>query len=159
MAGTVDQLNRLAPLLDQDKDLIDVWLQKLPDNYRKLTRLGAYGALFPYYLCGLALRVTDLQCRTVEVGIQQAPGGARNPMLKYRGANSFAPDSSASVLIILIIAVGLNPDQLLQRATAVRYQALFADARRPGEPATTSRCPGSRSARVGDVAGATATFW
>ena len=29
---------------------------------------------------------------------------------------------------MLVIAVGLNPDQLVQRATAVRYQALFSDA-------------------------------
>ena len=32
-----------------------------------------------------------------------------------------------AVLVVLIIAVGLNPDQLIQRATTVRYQALFAD--------------------------------
>jgi len=29
---------------------------------------------------------------------------------------------------MLVIAVGLNPDQLIQRATTVRYQALFSDA-------------------------------
>ena len=80
LGGTIDQLNRLAPLLDQDKNLIDISLQKLPDNYRKLTRLGAYGAWFPYYLCGLALRVSDLQYRTVEVGItHQVTGRCAEP--------------------------------------------------------------------------------
>lgn len=80
LGGTVDQLNRIAPLLDQDKNLIDISLQKLPDNYRKLTRLGAYGAWFPYYLCGLALRVSDLQYRTVEVGItHQVTGRCAEP--------------------------------------------------------------------------------
>lgn len=80
LAGTVDQLNRVAPLLDQDKNLIDISLQKLPDNYRKLTRLGAYGAWFPYYLCGLALRVSDLQYRTVEVGVShQVTGRCAEP--------------------------------------------------------------------------------
>lgn len=80
LAGTVDQLNRLAPLLDKDKNLIDISLQKLPDNYRKLTRLGSYGAWFPYYLCGLALRVSDLQYRTVEVGItHQVTGRCAEP--------------------------------------------------------------------------------
>jgi phospholipid/cholesterol/gamma-HCH transport system substrate-binding protein len=64
LAGTVDQLNRLAPLLDQNKALIDTALQKAPDNYRKLVRLGAYGAWSNYYLCELSLRVTDLQGRT-----------------------------------------------------------------------------------------------
>ncbi|MGB9228082.1 MCE family protein [Mycobacterium sp.] len=80
LAGTVDQLNRVAPLLDKDKNLIDISLQKLPDDYRKLTRLGAYGAWFPYYLCGLALRVSDLQYRTVEVGItHQVTGRCAEP--------------------------------------------------------------------------------
>ncbi len=80
LAGTVDQLNRVAPLLDKDKNLVDIALQKLPNNYRKLTRLGAYGAWFPYYLCGLALRATDLQYRTVEVGItHQVTGRCAEP--------------------------------------------------------------------------------
>ena len=80
LAGTVDQLNRMAPLLDKDKNLIDISLQKLPNNYRKLQRLGSYGAWFPYYLCGLAMRVSDLQYRTVEVGIKhQVTGRCAEP--------------------------------------------------------------------------------
>jgi phospholipid/cholesterol/gamma-HCH transport system substrate-binding protein len=65
LAGTVDQLNRLAPLLDQNKALVETALQKAPNNYHKLVRLGAYGAWFNYYLCELSLRVSDLQGRTV----------------------------------------------------------------------------------------------
>ena len=64
LAGTVDQLSRLAPLLDQDKDRIDLALQKAPDNYRKLTRLGSYGSFYNFYICAVSLRVTDLQGRT-----------------------------------------------------------------------------------------------
>jgi len=64
LAGTVDQLSRLAPLLDKDKDLLDVQLQQLPEDYRKLSRTGAYGSFINYFLCGLSLRVTDLQGRT-----------------------------------------------------------------------------------------------
>jgi phospholipid/cholesterol/gamma-HCH transport system substrate-binding protein len=80
LAGTIDQLNRLAPLLDKDKNLIDISLQKLPENYRKLRRLGSAGAWFPYYLCGLSLRVSDLQYRTVEVGItHQVTGRCAEP--------------------------------------------------------------------------------
>jgi phospholipid/cholesterol/gamma-HCH transport system substrate-binding protein len=80
LAGTIDQLNRIAPLLDKDKNLIDISLQKLPNNYRKLRRLGAAGAWFPYYLCGLSLRVSDLQYRTVEVGItHQVTGRCAEP--------------------------------------------------------------------------------
>ena len=49
-------------------------------------------------------------------------------MNRYRGAQLIKAGFIGAVLILLIIAVGLNPDQLLQRATTVRYQALFSDA-------------------------------
>jgi phospholipid/cholesterol/gamma-HCH transport system substrate-binding protein len=66
LAGTVDQLNRLAPLLDSDKDRLDASLQRAPEIYRKLARVGAYGAFFPYYICGIAFRASDLEGRTVQ---------------------------------------------------------------------------------------------
>ncbi|MDZ7886705.1 MAG: MCE family protein [Mycobacterium sp.] len=64
LAGTVDQLNRLAPALDGQKDLIDAALQKAPENYRKLIRIGSYGSFVNYYICSMAVRVSDLQSRT-----------------------------------------------------------------------------------------------
>lgn len=64
LAGTVNELNRLAPNIEALKDHLDVGLQKAPGNYRKLKRLGAYGSFFNYYLCGISVRVTDLQGRT-----------------------------------------------------------------------------------------------
>lgn len=64
LAATVDQLGRLAPLLDQDKERLDEALQKAPENYRKLVRVGSYGAFFNYYVCGVSMRFTDLQGRT-----------------------------------------------------------------------------------------------
>lgn len=64
LSGTVEELNRLAPNLEGAKDHLDAGLQKAPNNYRKLVRLGAYGSFFNYYLCGVAVRVTDLQGRT-----------------------------------------------------------------------------------------------
>lgn len=64
LAGTVEQLNRAAPLLDKDKQLLDISLQKLPEDYRKLVRTGAYGSFINYYICGFSFRVTDLQGRT-----------------------------------------------------------------------------------------------
>jgi phospholipid/cholesterol/gamma-HCH transport system substrate-binding protein len=66
LAGTVDQLNRLAPLLDNDKDRLDASLQRAPELYRKLARVGAYGSFFPYYICGIAFRASDLEGRTVQ---------------------------------------------------------------------------------------------
>jgi phospholipid/cholesterol/gamma-HCH transport system substrate-binding protein len=66
LAGTVEQLNRLAPFLDNDKDRLDGSLQRAPEIYRKLARVGAYGAFFPYYICGIAFRASDLTGRTVQ---------------------------------------------------------------------------------------------
>jgi phospholipid/cholesterol/gamma-HCH transport system substrate-binding protein len=64
LAGTVDQLNRLAPLLVQGQGMLDDALQRAPDNSRKLARTGSYGSFVNYYICGLTFRVTDLQGRT-----------------------------------------------------------------------------------------------
>ncbi|MBV8966647.1 MAG: MCE family protein [Mycobacteriaceae bacterium] len=58
LKGTIDQLDRLAPLLDDGKDIIDANLQRAPENYRKLVRLGSYGGWYNYYLCGIIVRAT-----------------------------------------------------------------------------------------------------
>ena len=63
--GTIDQLNRLAPILDNDKDRFDATIQRLPNIYKKLARVGSYGAFFPYYICAVNFRASDLQGRTV----------------------------------------------------------------------------------------------
>jgi len=75
LAGTVNQLNRVAPLLLAGKDRIDLQLQKTPENLRKLVRLGAYGSFIQYYICGLSLRVTDLQGRTAAFPWIKQEGG------------------------------------------------------------------------------------
>lgn len=75
LAGTVDQLNRLAPLLDQGKDHLDAALQKMPENYRKLVRTGAYGSFINWYVCSLTIRATDMQNRTVVAPWFKSEGG------------------------------------------------------------------------------------
>lgn len=63
LGGTVDQLNRLAPNINVPE--LDGTLQRLPELYRKLARVGAYGGFFPYYICGITFRASDLEGRTV----------------------------------------------------------------------------------------------
>jgi phospholipid/cholesterol/gamma-HCH transport system substrate-binding protein len=75
LAGTVDQLSRVAPLLDQDKDRIDAAIQRLPRNYRRLVRLGSMGATIPYYLCYLTVRGTDLSGKTVVAPVIRSEAG------------------------------------------------------------------------------------
>lgn len=80
LAGTVDQLSRLAPLLDNSKGLLDSALQKAPDNYRKLARAGSYGSFVNYYICGLSIRATDFQGRTVVAPwLKQTEGRCSEP--------------------------------------------------------------------------------
>jgi phospholipid/cholesterol/gamma-HCH transport system substrate-binding protein len=75
LAGTIGQLNRLAPLLDNDKDRLDASLQRAPELYRKLARVGAMGSFFPYYICGIAFRASDLTGRTVQFPWIRQEGG------------------------------------------------------------------------------------
>ncbi|AGP62360.1 MULTISPECIES: MCE family protein [Mycobacterium] len=49
-------------------------------------------------------------------------------MNKYRGAGLIRAGFIGAVLVVLVIAVGLNPEQLIQRATMVRYDAVFSEA-------------------------------
>ena len=49
-------------------------------------------------------------------------------MLKYRGSNLIRPGIIGLVLILLVVAVGLQPEQLLSWATSAKYEALFSEA-------------------------------
>jgi len=49
-------------------------------------------------------------------------------MLKYRGSILARAGFMGAVLIMLVIAVGLQPERLLQWATSLRYHAVFAEA-------------------------------
>ncbi|HYB38584.1 MAG TPA: MCE family protein [Mycobacterium sp.] len=49
-------------------------------------------------------------------------------MLKYHGAGLIRAGFIGVVLAVLVILVGLSPQQLISRATSVRYQALFSEA-------------------------------
>ena len=75
LAETIEQLSRLAPNLDVKKDRLDTALQKAPNNFRKLVRIGAYGSFVNYYICSLAVRVSDLQSRTAEFNVFRQQGG------------------------------------------------------------------------------------
>lgn len=64
LTATIGELGRLAPNLAAGNDDLDAALMKAPDNYRKLARIGSYGSFVNYYLCGIQIRVSDLQGRT-----------------------------------------------------------------------------------------------
>ena len=70
-------------------------------------------------------------------------------MNKYRGGNLIRAGFMGVVLIVLIIAVGLQPQQLKAIASSIRYQALFTEAGglAAGNPVTVS------GIKVGTVSG------
>lgn len=55
---TIGELRRTATQLDAGRDTVNSVLGRLPDTYTALTRLGAYGNFFNYYLCGIRLKLT-----------------------------------------------------------------------------------------------------
>src|SRR5690606_29769977 len=72
---TVNERNRLAPLLPDHQIVFDRALQRGPENYRKLARLGSYGSWIMYYICGISFRVTDLEGRTAVFPMVKQEGG------------------------------------------------------------------------------------
>ncbi|MFZ2173763.1 MAG: MCE family protein [Rhodococcus sp. (in: high G+C Gram-positive bacteria)] len=55
LQGTVTELGRTAVQLDAGSDTIGSVVSRLPDTYAALSRLGAYGNFFNYYLCGITI--------------------------------------------------------------------------------------------------------
>ncbi|WP_063836885.1 MCE family protein [Phaeacidiphilus oryzae] len=58
ITGTVGQTDRLAALLEANSGLLQKDLTRLPVDYRLLSRLGAYGQFFNFYLCQVQIMVT-----------------------------------------------------------------------------------------------------
>ena len=75
LKATVDQLGRLAPLLDEGKGRLETGLQKAPGNYYKLARLGSYGSFINEYICSISLRFTNGQGGTTVVPWIHQEGG------------------------------------------------------------------------------------
>lgn len=61
LRADMDGVDAVARRVDSRRDTLTQLLTELPETYRSLTRLGAYGGFFNYYLCGLQIRVSDLQ--------------------------------------------------------------------------------------------------
>src|SRR5699024_7763442 len=58
LSGTIGQLRRAAAQLDDGSDTLVSVLQRLPAAYDHLSRLGAYGNFFNYYLCTLRIKIS-----------------------------------------------------------------------------------------------------
>ena len=55
---TIAQTGRTATQIDSDRDDVDSILQRLPETYRKLVRVGSYGSFFQFYVCSTRMKLT-----------------------------------------------------------------------------------------------------
>ncbi|NKQ51948.1 MCE family protein [Amycolatopsis sp. K13G38] len=62
---TVDQFGRTIANVDGDKGQLDQNLRDLVDFYTRATRIGAYGSFTNAYLCGLQIKLTGPDGKTI----------------------------------------------------------------------------------------------
>lgn len=55
----VAQLDRVAQLINDDEPYVESVINRLPSDFEKMSRLGAYGSFFNFYLCGVMVRMTN----------------------------------------------------------------------------------------------------
>ncbi|MET7768025.1 MCE family protein [Nocardia sp. NPDC005366] len=67
LRGTIEQTGRLATNLDNGSDTLQWVLERLPDTYKKLIRIGAYGSFLQLYVCGTNFLVDGPNGETLEV--------------------------------------------------------------------------------------------
>ncbi|MFE6862183.1 MCE family protein [Nocardia sp. NPDC057668] len=79
VAATVTELNTaLTPAVHQ-LDTLDAALDRIPDDYRKLIRMGAYGSFFNFYLCGLSFKLTGSDGNPVVIDVTDQKTGRCAP--------------------------------------------------------------------------------
>lgn len=57
VAGVVHEVDRLARVVNDDSDRLNVYFQQLPGYYQMLGRAGVYQQGFQFYLCGVQIRL------------------------------------------------------------------------------------------------------
>ncbi|MFC9892746.1 MCE family protein [Nocardia sp. NPDC127579] len=72
LAGTIGGLGRLSTNLDNGSDTLEWVLGELPETYKKLIRIGAYGSFLQLYICGTWLLVDGPDGKPIEMTL---PGG------------------------------------------------------------------------------------
>lgn len=55
----VARIDRVAQLINEDEPYVENVIQRLPADFEKMSRLGAYGSFFNFYLCGVMVRITS----------------------------------------------------------------------------------------------------
>ncbi|MEV5832713.1 MCE family protein [Nocardia sp. NPDC052112] len=75
LSATVIQLNAALTPTTNHIDTLDEVLNRLPDDYRKLIRMGTYGSFFNFYLCGLSFKLTGADGHPVVIDMTDQQTG------------------------------------------------------------------------------------
>ncbi|WP_071926108.1 MCE family protein [Nocardia mangyaensis] len=67
LRNTIEQTGRLATNLDEGSDHLEWVLGKLPETYKKLIRIGAYGSFLQLYICGTNILISGPDGQPMEV--------------------------------------------------------------------------------------------
>lgn len=59
LQNDIAQVDRVSGLFNDDEQFVEGVIQRLPSDFEKMSRLGAYGSFFNFYLCGVIVRFTD----------------------------------------------------------------------------------------------------
>jgi phospholipid/cholesterol/gamma-HCH transport system substrate-binding protein len=69
LRSTIEQTGRLASNLDGGSDTLQWVLERLPDTYKKLIRIGAYGSFLQLYICGTNMLVDGPDGKQIEINL------------------------------------------------------------------------------------------
>ncbi|MFD4183700.1 MCE family protein [Rhodococcus sp. NPDC058514] len=75
LSGTISELGRTSAQLEEGRGTIESVVQRLPDTYAALSRLGAYGNFFNYYLCAMSLKVNGPDGQPVTIPLTNQTAG------------------------------------------------------------------------------------
>ncbi|MFF3227759.1 MCE family protein [Nocardia suismassiliense] len=69
LRSTIEHTGRLATNLDEGSDTLQWVFDKLPETYKKLIRIGAYGSFLQLYICGTNLVVDGPNGQPMQVNL------------------------------------------------------------------------------------------
>ena len=130
LAGTVGPAEPAGAALDNDKDRLNVALERAPEDLPEAFASRRLRQLLPvlHLRNHIPRKRPSGPHRRVPVGHAGNRKVCGALMDKYGGSKLVRAGIIGVVLAILVIAIGLQPERLVQWATSIRYQALFSEA-------------------------------
>ena len=127
----IAQLGKLATALDNGTDTLTSVLNKLPQAYRVLSRLGTYGNFFNFYLCSTNFRITLPNGQVIRDAAELREVGAVRAMKirkRFSERNPVIIGIIGSSVLVGSVLLALNVDSLPFINDGRGYSAMFAES-------------------------------